>query len=440
MVNIWLKLKNWLLLIGDVAILYLSLWLTLLIRYGKNYYQMIDAHLWPFSILFAIWIIIFYISNLYDLRQAKNKSSFFFHLLLILTICGAIGAAFFYFAPIAISPKTNLILDLAITAILIFIWRVVFNSIVSTPRQNIVIIGNNEETHNLSQEIKQHPQWGYRLVKVISPQNLNELDQAITNDKVSIIVISDDLYQTQKLIDKLYESLIEKIEVYTLADFYEMLLQKIPPSIISKAWFLRNLAEGRKQAFDRLKRIFDIILSSFGIIISLPLYPFLIAAIKLDSNGPIFYTQTRLGKLGRPFRIIKFRTMVKDAEKNGAEWAKPNDSRITKTGKLLRRTRLDELPQLFNVFWGEMSIVGPRPERPEFIQQLEQTIPFYRQRLLTKPGITGWAQVNYKYSSNIAGAMEKLQYDLYYIKNRSFYLDLIIILKTIKIILTAKGQ
>ncbi len=440
MANTWLKLKNLILLIGDIAILYLSLWLTLLIRYGRDYYQMVNAHLWPFSVLFILWILIFYIGNLYDLRQAKNKSSFFFHLLLILTICGAVGAAFFYFAPIDISPKTNLILDLAITALLIFSWRVIFNSLISTPRQNVVIIGNNEETYNLSEEIKQHPQWGYRLSKIISPKNLNELDRSIANDKVSTIIISDDLYQTQELIDKLYESLIEKIEVYTLADFYEMLLKKIPPSIISKAWFLRNLSESRKQAFDRLKRLFDILLSSVGIVISLPLYPILIIAIKLDSAGPIFYTQVRLGKLGRPFRIIKFRTMIKDAEKNGAEWAQPNDSRITKVGKILRRTRLDELPQLFNVFWGEMSIVGPRPERPEFIKDLEKTIPFYRQRLLTKPGITGWAQVNYKYSSNVAGAMEKLQYDLYYIKNRSFYLDLIIILKTIKIILTAKGQ
>ncbi len=440
MINIWLKLKNWVLLIGDIIILYLSLWLTLLVRYGDGYTRMIKLHLAPFSFLFFVWILIFYIGNLYDLRQAKNKSSFFFHLLLILTICGAVGAVFFYLAPIAISPKTNLVLDLAITAVLIFSWRMIFNLLVSTPRQNIAIIGDNEEAYNLSNEIKQHPQWGYRLIKIIPPQNLDELDQAIKNDKVSVIIVSDDLYQTQQLIDKLYESLIEKIEVYTLTDFYEMLLKKIPPSIISKAWFLRNLSENRKQAFDHLKRLVDLILSSLGIALSLPLYPLIALAIKLDSAGPIFYSQTRLGKLGRPFRIIKFRTMVKNAETNGPEWAKPNDSRITKVGKFLRRTRLDELPQLFNVLWGEMSIVGPRPERPEFIKELEKTIPFYRQRLLTKPGVTGWAQVNYKYSSDVKGALEKLQFDLYYIKNRSFYLDLTIILKTIKIILTAKGQ
>ncbi len=441
MKNFWLKFRNWLLLFGDIIILYLALWITLIIRYQDRYSEMIGSHIIPFSIIFLIWVITFYIGNLYDLRKAKNKSQFFLSLLLILTICGFIGMGFFYLLPnIGISPKTNLALDLLITTIFIFIWRIIFNKLVSAPNKKIIFIGDNEQVQNIIKEIKNNPQWGYEVETIIPADNFSDFDNFLQKKDIATLVISDDLYQTQKLTDKLYASLSKNIEIFTLTHFYEQLLKKIPLAVISKIWFLENLALSNKFTFDKIKRLMDIILSIIGLIITLPFYPLIYLLIKIDSRGSLFYTQNRMGILGEKFTIIKFRSMVKDAEKNGAEWAQTNDPRITSVGKFIRKTRLDELPQLFNVLWGEMSFIGPRPERPEFIEQLEQEIPFYKQRLLVKPGLSGWAQVNYKYSSDVEGALEKLQFDLFYVKNRSLFIDLTIILKTINIVLRGGGH
>lgn len=439
--NIWLKFRNWFLLLGDIIILYASLGLTLLIRYQEKFQEQTVIHLKPFSFIFIIWVVIFYIANLYDLRRASNKAKFFLNLLAILIICAFIGMGFFYLLPgVGISPKTNMFLDVLITTVLMFGWRLFFNSLVSSPSRKIIFIGDNKEALSLATAINHHPQWGYEVGVIIPPEKFFSYKNKLRDNHVQTIVLSNELYQTQELTDALYESLSEKIEISSLTRFYEQLVKKIPLSIISKAWFLNNLTESNKITFDHLKRLLDIIVSTLGLIITLPLYPLFYLIVKTDSAGPLFYTQTRLGLLGKKYVIIKFRTMVQGAEKNGAEWALPNDPRVTRVGKFLRKTRLDELPQLFNVLWGEMSFVGPRPERPEFIKQLEKEIPYYRQRLLVKPGVTGWAQVNYKYSSDIAGALEKLQFDLYYIKNRSPWLDLTILLKTINIVLKGGGH
>lgn len=221
--------------------------------------------------------------------------------------------------------------------------------------------------------------------------------------------------------------------------FYEnitrkMFIENLTPSsfIFSTGFHLSAFRRG-------LKRVLDITGAIAGLIIALPLTPFIILAVKLDSPGPVLFTQTRTGLGGKPFSIIKFRTMCADAEKNGAVWAVQKDPRITRTGAFLRKTRLDEIPQLINVLRGDMSLVGPRPERPEFISELEKAIPFYSERHCVKPGVTGWAQVRYRYGSSIEDALEKLRYDLYYIKNQSVMLDLEIVLKTIGVIFSGSG-
>ena len=177
----------------------------------------------------------------------------------------------------------------------------------------------------------------------------------------------------------------------------------------------------------------------FGII-SLIFYPFIILAIKLDSPGPIFFTQRRISQDGQIFKVLKFRSMIEDAEKNGAQWADKEDYRITRVGNFLRKTRLDELPQMWNIFSGQMSFIGPRPERIEFVQQLEKEISYYQIRHIVKPGLTGWAQVNFRYGASVQDSIEKLQYELYYIKHRSLVLDLSILLRTIKIVLIGGGR
>jgi len=187
--------------------------------------------------------------------------------------------------------------------------------------------------------------------------------------------------------------------------------------------------------YGKIERLLDILAGLILGIVTILIFPFAALAIKLESPGPIFYKQTRLGKNEKDFELIKFRSMRKDAEKNGAVWAQKNDSRITNVGKILRKSLIDELPQFINILKGEIGLIGPRPERPEFIKDLEKEIPFYHIRHLIKPGLTGWAQVNFKYGNTTSDALEKLQYELYYIKNRSLFLDIKIILKTINILL-----
>ncbi len=439
--NFWLKTRNWFLLSGDIILLYGSLALALFIRYPDRFFSAWWLHLVPFSLIFFLWVIVFYISGFYDLRRAKNQAQFFLQLLLIISLAGLIGMAVFYLWPsLGISPKTNLALTLALATIFLFGWRLLFNSLVSQPQKKILLIGEHTQSIELATQLNNHPQWGYQVAAIITPEKFTDYKDKLHNLGISSLVISDDLYQTQTLTDALYDSLSSRVEMYTLTKFYEQLVKKIPLSVISKVWFLDNLTERDKMAFDKIKRLVDIVLSLVGLIVSLPFYPLLYLLVKFDSPGPFFYTQVRLGKLGRPFVIVKIRSMVQNAEKNGAEWAVPGDARVTRIGKIFRKIRLDELPQLFNVLWGEMSFVGPRPERPEFINQLEEKIPYYKQRLLVKPGLTGWAQVNFKYSSDIDGALEKLQYDLYYIKNRSLFLDLTILLKTVSMVLKGGGH
>jgi lipopolysaccharide/colanic/teichoic acid biosynthesis glycosyltransferase len=176
------------------------------------------------------------------------------------------------------------------------------------------------------------------------------------------------------------------------------------------------------------------------LIISIPFLPILYAVVKLNSHGPFLFIQQRTGRHGKKFMAIKIRTMHKNAETNGPQWAQKNDPRVTRSGRLMRKIRVDEIPQLINVLRGEMSFIGPRPERPEFIEKLENKIPYYKERLLVKPGLTGWAQINFPYGASEEDALEKLQYDLYYIKNRSFVLDISILLKTVKTVLGGRGQ
>ncbi|MDP1629525.1 MAG: sugar transferase, partial [bacterium] len=322
---------------------------------------------------------------------------------------------------------------------------------------NILIIGANKEVDDLIQALSARPQIGYRITAIIdlavsTPdinlpafQNLKiirsiaNLPEIVKENSVKTIVSAIDPRENPRLLAALYQCFPYKVSFSDLAAFYENVIGKTPLSIIGEVWFLENLMRSEKQIFDASKRVFDFIAAGISGIITLPFYPLIALAVKLESPGPIFYFQKRVGKEGKIFRMVKFRSMARDAEKNGVRWAQKSDNRVTKVGRILRKTRLDELPQLWNVFLGQMSFVGPRPERPEFVELLKTEIPFYQMRHLVKPGISGWAQINFPYGSSVSDAMEKLQYDLYYIKNRSFILDIGIVLKTINIILRREG-
>jgi len=230
------------------------------------------------------------------------------------------------------------------------------------------------------------------------------------------------------------------IEVIDAPSFYEemtgtLLLENITPS-----WFIFSNGFKMNSTLRFHKRAFDLAFSLLGLVLVLPLFPLIMLAIKMDSRGPVFFKQVRMGEREKVFMLYKFRTMRQDAETGtGAVWAQKNDSRVTRIGKFLRKTRIDELPQLYNVLKGEMSFVGPRPERPEFIIELKKRIPYYSERHFVKPGVTGWAQIRYPYGASVEDALEKLRHDLYYIKNISLILDLLIVIETIKVMLFGRG-
>lgn len=441
------NIKKIILLLGDIGILYASLWLTLFIRYWPKFdLERWQQHFWPLTIIYALWLIVFYIAGLYELNLARNTLEFYSTLFRSLIINGILAIAFFYFIPyFGITPKTNLFLDLAIVAILFSVWRQVYNHLIksSVLLNHILIIGGNQESQQMTAVIKDNPQLGYQVAEQIGPAEIQtpfDLIEIVTTKNISFIVLAVDPHQDSNLVRNLYHCLPLKISFVDLPSFYERILGKVPVSVIGQIWFLENLTETEKHFYETLKRILDMLGSLIGGLISLVFYPLIALAIKIDSRGPIFYKQKRIGQQGETFSVLKFRTMIEQAEKNGAQWADQQDHRVTKIGKFLRRSRLDELPQLWNIFLGQMSFIGPRPERIEFVQQLEKEIPYYQMRHLIKPGLSGWAQVNFRYGASVKDSIEKLQYELYYIKHRSFVLDLSIILRTIKIVLKGGGR
>jgi len=257
------------------------------------------------------------------------------------------------------------------------------------------------------------------------------------------VVLATDGQPDDTLLDALLRCQERGLRIVGFAQLYEETLQRVPVEHVDREWLLTSFAEAisTRDASRIVKRAFDIAGALGGLVLSVVAAPVIAAAILLEDGRPVIFRQTRVGRGGALFDILKFRTMVRDAEKDeGPRWAAADDPRVTRAGRFLRRTRLDELPNLLNVLRGEMSLVGPRPERPELVAMLEQQVPFYRTRLMARPGLTGWAQVNRPYGDTVAGASEKLEYDLYYLKHRTLAFDLWILLKTVGTVLGLKGR
>jgi len=449
------KFKKIALLGGDIIILYLSLYLTLLIRYSSKQLATSWAiHLWPFTIIFLLWLIIFYISNLYNLNLAINNLKFFQLSGKALAITGLISLAFFYLIPqINIAPKRNLFIFIVIFAVLFVLWRQFYNWSLKSylPKSHLAIIGFNEQVQELINELQKKPHLGFIVSFIVdnnaTDQSLNniplikdigQMKQLINKNKISNIILTADPHYSDNLRSALFDCLPLKINYISLPNFYEAITGKIPLDAINQMWFLENLNEGSKSWFNKIKYFYDFILAVLILLITLPFWLLIALIIKMESRGPVFIIMPRLGQDNKIFNLIKFRTMKEEGNDRSPTIA--NDPRITKFGSFLRKTRLDEVPQMINVIRGEMSFVGPRPERPELALELEKQIPFYRERLLVKPGLTGSDQISGEYHSPIReDSLKKLQYDLFYIKNRSLYLDISIILKTIATVLSRKG-
>ncbi len=422
------KFRKTFLLLADICLFYLSLIFTLKIRFWQEFnLEVFCFHFLPFSILYFLWLISFYIMGLYDLLFLKNLSFFNPQFLGAFGICFLEGVIFFYFLPFfKISPKTILIFHLLILFFLIFYCRKILSFLFSIGFQKkIAFWGETKESQKLAHFLKENSQLGYKVVSFLDPKKENFFKK-IQKEKIDILILVENFPFLEKFFSL-------KVKFLTLIEAYEIFCQKIPVTLISPLWIRDNLKE--KPIYEKTKRIFEFFLALFFLFLTLPLWGVIALAIKIEDRGPVFYFQKRVGKNKKIFQLIKFRSMIVEAEKEGPKWADLEDKRVTKVGKILRRLHLDELPQMINIIRGELSFVGPRPERPEFVEKLEKEIPYYNLRHIISPGFTGWAQIKFKYARSVKDSLEKFQYDLYYLKNRSFLLDLKIIFQTIQLFL-----
>lgn len=455
-----LRLKQIALLAGDLITLYVGLYFALYLRYleipGRNLKDLLS----PMTQLFFLATIILFIAGLYDISKTKNSWSFYQRIILSALAWTVLGIIYFYTNPkTAITPKTILLLTALFGFGMVSLWRFFYNKFISTTlKYNIIFAGVTDEVKELITNIQKEPRLGYFITGVIGGDETtrNQFTNltfgntiANINDKTktyaNIIVLSPHLTGNTELLKELYNSLFQQVSVVSLSDFYESVMHRIPPFTFSEGWFVVNLHEQQKKIYDRFRILSDYVLAVILGVFFIITLPLISLAIKLNSKGKIFFTQNRVGRQGLIFKVYKYRSMASlsadgSAEISGPQFADKKDARITSVGKILRLTRLDEVPQFINILKGEMSIIGPRPERPEFVEQLTEKMPYYSLRHLIKPGLTGWAQIQNSYYGNIEENLQKLEYDLYYIKNRSLALDLSILLRTINTVLRLAGR
>jgi exopolysaccharide biosynthesis polyprenyl glycosylphosphotransferase len=391
----------------------------------------------------AVWLI----SLRRSARFARERELKPIVAALIGTIVGAglISLLNFWILDLVISPR-----ELIVMAGSVFLLSAGFQAVVDhglSPRRRVVLVEPDDETRALIDELREQRGSDYECIGVVedgvSPNGVpflgrtGNLIQVLRRDHPDVLVCSADSHA--RTVDRLLDAGMTSVHVLDTLEFQESALHRVESRSVSPAWFASVLDINRQNYSARAKRVFDVLVASFALVVTLPLLLVIPVLIRLSGPGPVLFRQTRIGESGELFEMLKFRSMVPDAENGQAVWASENDPRTTRIGRVLRMTRLDELPQLWNVVRGDMSIVGPRPERPEFLAVLGEHVPFWSRRDLLKPGITGWAQVHFAYTADITGAATKLSYDLYYLKHRSLALDALIVLKTFRVLLSRSG-
>ena len=421
-----ISLKKLTVIFSDIAILYGSLALTLIIRYGADHFSnAIQSHLKPFSLIFIFWILIFYLFNFYSEKFFKYNLAVAQNFISAIIVNIAVSMAVFYiFEPFfKLTPKTNLLIFTLIFLIADYAWRAGLSKlfIARGLKKQTIIIGNSPVAEELADYLNNNPQIGYSA-KIKKIEDIKDINDA------EAIVISSALKKNPDIIKIIYGLLPLNIKIFNLADFYEMIFQKAPLKEVEELWFIEQITTAT-HFYDTSKRILDVVLSVILIIVLSPLMLIIAILIKINSNGLIICKQKRTGLNNNPFVLYKFRTMTAcDIDPLGT---KKNDIFRTAIGKILSYAHLDEISQLFNIIKGNISFIGPRPESSKLVE-IYKKLPYYEIRHIIKPGLTGWAQVNYKPSASLEEAFEKLQYDIYYIKNRSLVLDFLILLKTIR--------
>jgi len=424
-----------------------------------DYFQITkDRWIWPFVL--GLYLTIFAsVFELYDLQKASKFEVVVQNIILASSITVLFYLLTPFYTPVLPGNRLQIVYFYLSINIALFVWRYAYVSLIATPRfhKRVLLIAHERDVNDIVASLhKSDP--NYRVLGYINTAKKidedlevdlieykpNNVAGIIEEHQVSEIVIANNA--SDKITVGLYNQLLQLLEqgvpIREYTQIYEELTHRVPVQHVDKDFyrFFPFSRSNQNKLYLFFHRLLDLLFSILGLVFGLLISPIIIIGNLIGNRGPIFYTQMRVGKNGNHFRIYKLRSMVKDAERFGAQFAQANDTRVTRFGKFLRRSRFDEIPQFINVIKGDMSVIGPRPERPEFVKELAEKIPFYEVRHLVKPGVTGWAQVNHKYGTGAEDALEKLQYDLYYIKKRSLFLDISIVIKTLSTIIFFRGQ
>ena len=445
--------------VEGVAI-FVSVLLATRLLYGEELFNLDNYIFFKAFLISSVFLICLYYNDLYDFKVVDTFAELGIRLFQALGVSAIFLAGVYYLFPEIIIGRGIFVLSVFLIIFMVISWRLFYSIVLKYGLfdQKIILLGSGKLAENIYKEIHAQRDCGYKISALITDINGNIDIQNDRKPEITGSMKDCDLCGITKemAIDKIVVAIKERrgafptkalldcrvagIDIIEGNSFHEMLTGKLSVKDINPAWLI--FSEGFKKPMLRsaIKRCEDIVFSLILMILLSPLILFTAFLIKFDSKGPVLFSQERVGKRKEAYMLYKFRSMVTDAEsKSGPVWARKNDSRVTRVGKFIRKWRIDEIPQLWNVLKGEMSFIGPRPEREFFVDQLEAIIPYYRERFTVKPGLTGWAQVCYGYGDSIEDAMEKLNYELFYIKNYSIFMDFVIVVRTVKTVLFGVG-
>ncbi|PYR94688.1 MAG: capsular biosynthesis protein CpsE [Acidobacteria bacterium] len=437
---------------GELLLIFGSVALAALVQDTPD----LESNLWKVALVTVICQLCLYYNDFYDLTLVHSNRELVVRLLQAAGAASIVLAALYFLQPQLMIGNGIFVSALFVFLIAILGWRLAFNQVTGSLKleERVLFVGTGETARKVARQILDQHDFAYRIIGFIDddPSRLGErivnpaivgtpadIERLIAEHQVDRIVVGLPDRRGKLPVQELLRAKMAGVRVEDATTTYERVTGKILIDDLRPSWLIFSDGFCVSRGMRLMKRSIDLTLSLIMLILALPAMLVTALAILLEDGRPVLYRQERVGENGRTFTLSKFRSMRKDAETGTPLWAKHGDDRITFVGRIIRKTRLDELPQLWNVILGDMSFVGPRPERPYFVEELSKNVPFYQQRHAVKPGITGWAQVKYRYGSSLEDATEKLRYDLYYIKHLSIFFDLTIVFDTVKVVLFRKG-
>jgi sugar transferase (PEP-CTERM system associated) len=458
--NQYISFHKLIFILGEGVLIFLAALLATYISLGRGVGFVGTLEIvWPKLLLITVITqLSLYFNDLYEIRATDNKADLAARLVQAIGVASIILAVIYFIWSDLVIGQWIFFITLIFLLLFLLSWRFLYNIVVKKRlfTERTILLGTGELAWNLLEELKLRRDISYNIVlavchddhkgttelpiNILVKQGFEGLCELVEKENATTVIVALDQKRGIMPYRELLNCKVQGVKIIDGESFYEKIAEKLLIEKINPSWLIFSEGFQKSKITRFIKRFSDFVLSIAMLILLLPFLALVALIVKLESKGPALFSQERAGENGEPFTLYKFRSMRSDAEKSsGPVWAEEDDPRVTKTGKIIRKLRIDELPQLWNVFRGEMSFVGPRPERKFFIDQLLKSIPYYNERFSVKPGVTGWAQIKYPYGSTEKDALEKLKYDLYYIKNLSFAFDLTIIFHTIKIMLLGRG-